>query len=809
MNSKRSILVIVSILLFAVGVKLVLACADGGSPFDSYVSFFQNNISAQPQYKPFYYTEFSTLYGESDYGPMPEDDILRDGNTEEWYIYCKKTVRRKDIDSFMKKYSDDEVKALSQKNSSVLSEIKNNSFCKFLTQPKNKELLDYLLYAKKCEPLNADMESYWDEASKRYKIDTTPRRKLVAEGVTMNAKSDNDFLKWRYAYQALRLALYCKDYKTTLSLYEKMVGNKTANNIMYPRCLGLKAGALYHTHKKKMAAYLYSKIFDLSDDMKRNAFLSFTWATDSIKITDLQPLCKNNHEKAVLLVMDGLYERNNEGFEGLKLMQKAYTLDPNVKGLNIIMTREINKAEQRYLSERESMERNFINPYEYYYSFDAAYEHKQKEEWKKTKGKYKAYLGNLNLFAQKMAKDKKTADKAFWDLSSSYIYFMNDKFQDCKKYLVLAEKEKMNVHEHDVHDIINMLCIVHKSEKITPETEAELLPCLQWVEGRENKSVRFVKVYRDFLSTILTDKYMQQKDTVRALLCQARIDKDEKGDFIVSDDFTDVPGGLVENMSIDKLHEVQAFVQKNNKTDFETWLAYKTPYPVTVLKELEGTKYIREMKFDKAVSVLSGMPKNVLAETVLPDILISHLQDSQDWNKSDSAKTYNKLEFAQKMLDLEKILEKQPKNGRVAYQYANGLYNMSYYGRAHHAFDYYRSTGDENAYYLLASGKKLPDYKEEYYRLSNALKYYLVALNNMSDHEMKARCLFLAAKCWQKNCPVTGAKNRYELNGDKEYYRYSLTNPYFSKLYDQYRNTKLYNEAFNTCSYFRDYAQKN
>ena len=155
-------------------------------------------------------------------------------------------------------------------------------------------------------------------------------------------------------------------------------------------------------------------------------------------------------------------------------------------------------------------------------------------------------------------------------------------------------------------------------------------------------------------------------------------------------------------------------MKKTDKTGFEKWLTDNTPYPVDVLKELEGTKYIREMKFDKAVAVLTGISKNVLSETFLPDVLISHLQDSQDWNTSDSAKPYNKLQFAKKMVELEQKLEDNPKNSRVAYQYANGLYNMSYYGRAHHAFDYYRSTGDDLAYFTSPDRNKLPEYRKRY-----------------------------------------------------------------------------------------------
>lgn len=810
MNWKRSITVIVSILLFAAGVKMVIACADGPEPGDMYVSFFQNNINAQPQYQPFYYTDYSALYGNWYYA-MPEDDTLPDANTTEWYNYCNKAVKRNDIDSFMKKYSYDQLKPSSKKRSNIPAEIKDNTFYEFLTESQNKELLDYVLYAKKCEPLNAAIEEVWDAASKTYKlpvVDTTQRSKLIAEGIAINKSTKNDFLKWRYAYQALRLAMYNKEYTATLVMYEKMIGKNTANNIMYPRCLALKAGALYHTHKKKTAAYLYSRVFDISDDMKRNSFQSFDWATDSMRISDVQVLCKNNHEKAVVVVMDGLNERGDEQFEGLKLMQRAFTLDPNVKGLDVIMTREINKAEQRYYSEREILERSFTSPFDNYFASDPVYAKKQKAEWKKAKSKYKAYLDNLNLFAQKMSKDKKTADKAFWYLASSYICFMEDKFNDAKKYMELAGKEKMNVHEQDVHDMIGMLCVVHKGARLTPETEAELLPGLKWIEKRSAQSYRFAKAYRDFMATVLTNKYMLQKDTVRALMCQARVTKDEKGDFIVSDDYTDIPGNLVENMSINKLHEVQNFVQKNNKTEFEAWLTYKTPYPVGLLKELEGTKYIREMNFEKAVAALSVVPKDILEEVELPDVLISHMQDGLRWNKSDSAKTYNKLEFAKKMLSLQQTLEKQPNNGRAAYQYANGLYNMSYYGRAHHAYDYYRSSSNSLAYYTNFR-KDLPDHEKEYYGLDVALKYYLVALNNSSDHEIKARCAFLAAKCWQKNAVATKvSKDGWMERDDKTYYQHSIANPYFRQLYSEYRNTKSYNEAYGSCSYLRDYAGK-
>ncbi len=811
MKLKLSIIALISITLFGAGIKIVLACADIGTPYDNYVSFFQNNITAAPQYKPFYYIDFLTFYDNwYTTEDIPEDDVLQDANIDEWYHYCKKAAKRADIDSFMNTFSAKDVIGLLDNPSGLQAKVRENSFCKFILTEKNKEVYRYLLFAKKCEPFNSTAEFYWDEKTQSNltaEKDSVTQTQLIDEGVRMNAATTNDFLKWRYAYQAIRMAFYMHDCGKTLQLYEQMLHNKTARNVMYPRCIELKAGALYHIGKKKEAAYLYSKAFDLNDNLKGSAYQSFLWATDSIKMAALQPMCKNNHEKAVLVVMDGLYEKSGEGFEGLKLMQKAYALDPGVKGLDIIMTREINKAEQRYFQKKEFIERDLDKGSCFYSYYSDIYE-RDKKDWEKVKSKYTAYLDELNLFAQKMAPGPKTTDKAFWLLASSYIYFIRDNFGECKKYLELAGKEKMNQHEHDVHDVINILCIVHKGEKLTPETETELLPSLKWVEKREYQSKRFKKAYKDLLATILTDKYMDQKDTVRALFCLARANRNDMGGFSVSGDFTDIPGGLLENMSLDRFREVEAFVNKNDKSDFEKWLTLKNQYPLATLKELEGTKFIREMKFENAIAALSSVPKRDL-QSRLPDFLIGHLQDTQDWNASDSANTYTKLEFAKKMLALEKKLEQDPRNARAAYQYANGLYSMSYYGKACHAFAYYRSTYDEYGYFASPARNKLPGFKKEFYSVSKALTYYLQASNNSSDREFKARCLFMAAKCWQKSCPVRGAHDRFSSYNNDDYYFNSLRNPYFSKLLKGYKNTSFYTDAFTSCSYLRDYARFN
>lgn len=785
---RRFIIATGSLVFVAAGV--LLACADFYDPFDVGYDFFQSTITGQTQYAPFKFNESCTL-DFNPYGEPSDDTDLPDANITEWYDYCKGTVKRADIDSFMNTFDHDDVRALAQLVVDVPAKVRNNSFSRFLLQPQNKDLLDYMVYAKQCEPLNADPGGHWDEQQRNYMNnvkDTATVQEMIIRGATKAQKTKTGFLKWRYTYQALRLAFHNSDDQQVLDIYDKLVGDATADNVMYPRCLGLKAGALFHLHRKKEAAYQYSKAFDLSNDMKFSGFLSYLWCLDSMKTTDVLPLCKNKHEQAVLWVMDGLHEGSGEEQEGFNCMQKAYALDPNVSGLKFIMTREMNKAEQRFLQRRESEERS-LTP-RALYSYYTSSSDDDKNEWQKAKAGYLKYLGELNGFSQKMATTNATRDKAFWNIASAYICFMQDKFTDSKAYLDIAGAQKMIPSERDVYDIVKILSTAHQSNRITAETEAELLPALKWVNNRCAKSERFKKTYKSLMANILTDMYMQQGDTVRALYCLANSIINDEYDKSVSNEFTDLPGGLLENMSISKLHEVEGFVNKKDKTPFEQWLTNSNQYPIGALLELEGTKYIREMKFEQAVAVLSK--KEAAPGEDLPDMLVSGLEDTRDWDVKDSSHMYTKLTYARKMVVLELQMKKQPHNALPCYQYANALYNTSYYGKANNACAYSLSTTDDFAYYT-EHRKGLQPELHEYYGVMRAMKYYMLAYDRSADRDMKARCLFMAAKCWQKNC-----------KGD--YYQNSLRSPYLARLNKGYKNTKLYQEAYSSCSYLRDYA---
>ena len=135
---------------------------------------------------------------------------------------------------------------------------------------------------------------------------------------------------------------------------------------------------------------------------------------------------------------------------------------------------------------------------------------------------------------------------------------------------------------------------------------------------------------------------------------------------------------------------------------------------------------------------------------------------------------------------------------------------MSYYGKADEAYTYYRSSSDDDAYYQTESRTKMAEDDKDFYGLHSAEKYYQQAFEHSADKEMKARCLFMAAKCWQKRCPVpcTGTDSWFWGSGNDAYFVYSLQSPYFTQLVQDYKGTEYFNRAFSTCSYLRAYVER-
>lgn len=780
MNWKRFTILICSIAGVVGIIKLAEACSDYFDPYEE-SSFFLNSVNNKPVFLPFYYTGNTAAY--SDY--EEQTNIKNDVNRKSWKKYTANAVPDADIDSFVYRYKAKDVHNIYEHISKgytlkVPAVVGANKFTKWLISHKDHDAALYLAFAKTCEPHAAEPEYSWNETTHNYeskKRDSAAMQELVHEGIKRVISTKNSELKLRYAYQTMRMAFYSGEYAQTQMLFNTLVA--PSRHFLYYRCLSLRAGALFKTNKKAEAAYLYSHVFDSSDELKEEAHISFRWATNG-DLKKVLTLCRTNHQKAVLHLMKGMYDFDGDTKTMFAALKNAYALDPKTNGIDVLMTRIINKMEYHLIQE-------ILKP-------DPA---------------NKDLYSQLITFAQRAATDAKSGTSTYWRLAASYLYLAGADGQNCKKQLDLAAKN-MTPKESVVHNTITALYLVRKSGKITATTEADLLPILQQIETR-NKGVNYYNSdYYLMMVHLLSKAYLQQQDTIKALYCISKYHSSNSDyrNYGVYQPYYFEGWDLMEKMSFTQLQETENFINSSTKTPYEQWLANKPAVTTGILHELAGTKYIRQHQFTKAAVMLQKVPDSLLRSWVLPDALVSHISERSDWNKSDSGVLYNKLTLARRMADLQARLDENPKDARAAYQYANGLYNISYYGKAVHAHTYYRSTYEPRAYYQSKERKNSSYEDHQYFGLGEAEHYYKVAFENSTDPEVKARCLFMAAKCWQKNCPVDDSLEGYYYYNNDLYYVNSLHNPYFARLRKGYSNTAFFSNAAENCSYLRDYMSK-
>ncbi|MEM9824231.1 MAG: hypothetical protein AAF985_24310, partial [Bacteroidota bacterium] len=140
--------------------------------------------------------------------------------------------------------------AVNSKNIPLDFRMKKNAFARHLERHQCNETIDYLIYAKKCEP-HVSRRDAWDNTPR----DVVRMKNLIAEGRRIFRKLKSNYIRLRYAYQMIRLAHYSGDYEQTLELYEELLPKvEPIESILHNWILGHKAGALYRLGEKVEAA---------------------------------------------------------------------------------------------------------------------------------------------------------------------------------------------------------------------------------------------------------------------------------------------------------------------------------------------------------------------------------------------------------------------------------------------------------------------------------------------------------------------------------------------------------------------------
>ena len=801
MKWKIFITVFVSTVLLAIP-QNSFTCGGSEDPYDYFTSFFSHSAGTSKVYKPFYYTALLTFYDD-----WSQDSIGYEADRviKEWEDYTRSSQAA--VVQLVYKSGKEDILQLKQSltdNKPLAKSFGSNAAANFLLKNKNIDAVSYLAFAKKIEP--ASVTDAWTDG----KTDSVLFNSYIAEANAAFAKATDPFLKNKWAFQRCKLAFYNHRYNDCIRWYDEYFtdANAAAVNQL---ALSYKGGSQYRVGIKNGAAYSFSKAFPLSGHNKKDNFLGFLWATDycnAAKIPTYTAQCKNNPEKANMLALFALYGTAYK----LETLRNVYELNPSSALLPLLATREVNKLEEQYFTPMLSREKGGQALY-------ASWAWRGEDEAGKLKPLKPEPVTNTAIFFEKLMNDKAMNNRAFYGAAAAYLHFMTKDYAKAKAVLAVAKDLNPDGKVRDQLSLIDLLLVANEGKMVTPETETQLLPSIKWLVEKAKNNTEYALFCRNFFSQILAQRYEQQGDAPKAALAYGMADLGfiKQGE---NDNYYSYPPAIDfvrEQMNTADLLKLYQFTTSPS-TETVKYFVLNSSVKKDGVVDVIGTSYLRDRNYTQAIEwlgkagksePLTGSQYNYTTgkeKTVNVDPLFDYINDWQRLNKS-AVKPYTKLTLAQKLLELQTKADSPlatEDGSKIYYQLASAFYNMSYYGNSWNAVAYERSTVDWN------DGIYKQPWQREYYGVYKAREYYQKAYELATDKEFKAACLFMVAKCAQRQVVrPTYDYNNYELADKKvaAFEKAFKANPLFAKFKTEFGTTKFYQYAYNRCSYLRDFVK--
>lgn len=804
MNWKHFITAFISLFILAFP-QNIIGCGGGYDPYDYYTSFFSQKLTGDESYRPFYYTGLRFLHDDE------EPISTKEATSAEWVSYCNNEATKKDVQQLVLTYPYKHLSTLYyhlEKNQplTIPDSVKQNSFTKWFMKTKDLEALGYLMYAKQVEPFVTGDENMWEDV----KRDAEKMSKLIKNGTQLFKPAKKEFIKLRYGYQITRLAHYSEQYNDCISYYDLYVKNNATKSILHDLSLALKAGALRHIGKKDEAAYEFSKVFARGQVKRRSNYLSFYFATKekdgSFTKDAVLKYCKSDAEKANVTGMFILSSLNNH----LPDLEQIYKYDAASPLLELLTIRAVNRLEEIFLhpSIQKVSGKKQLYAYERFddeATYDSIYSAGEKE--------VKAMMS----FCHKLAQDTKIPNRSLFEAAAAYAAYMNKDLKQSKQYLAAAEKLNPPPRVKDQLMLTSLLVTINEQQIINTNFEEQLLPGVQWMEGKAKKDDEWKIFYRNFFEEILAQRYRQQKDVLKEALCIGAAEKIMFSQQAADEGYYYYGAGKAltfvrTNMKSKEVESLYSLMQSSSKTKWEAYLTANNSFSKDDVSDVAGTAYLRELDFENAerwfkqvtVKYYQTDPyKTYMAANPFADLIYdTHAPTNQD------TETYTKLSFAQKMkkLTVQTASGSNEDKAKAHYQMGNALYQMSYWGNSWMLVEYWWSGNDGlNATY------KEGTWQREYFGAFKAERFYLQAKELTKDANFKARCMWMAAKCAQKQylVPTYEAYSDYDLydKATQQYARDIRKNKYFKEFVSTYGKTTFYNEVFNSCVYLKDYVK--
>ncbi len=723
--------------------------------FQGYAFFDATTINTNTLYAP-YFLGFADFYKKK---LNPQKDQV-DANLLEWRErFCnlasiediRKIIYKSKVHQLIKLQT-----AIKGKAIKITGPFSNNSFAKHLQRHKCTETIEYLIFAKRCEPYATWVKS-WENKTPDIKAMT----QLIKKAKNKFNKTNSHYFKLRYAYQAIRLAHYAGKYQEALDLYDYFILKKENDeSIIDYWILGHKAGALQALDKNVDAAYLYTQIFLHCPSKRTSAFRSFKIKTDE-EWQHCMELCRNDEEKATMYTLRAGSRHSNLTEE----MHSIYDIDPTNENLEILLVKEIHKLEKDFLGHDFN---------------DQKYQNKVRFGIPRKDAGQK--LINLNKFVRKVNQEQKIKNPDLWKITEGYLELLASDFYAAEKTFNKIRKEIKDQRIKDQLKVFDLVLKINMIEEPDEEDEAEIAEII-----KRNDEYESHPDFEDFLSDKLADIYK----------------KDSPGKaFLVQHDMRK----LSIEPKMETIDDLLDICTKEEMTDFEKLLCSEEGVIITnKLRDLKGTLFLSQGKPEAALAAFKEVPRparegqkfNPFRE-MINDCINCEIEN-------DTAIYYDKAGVLERIFELEFEGRSDFENSDL-YFYELGIayYNMSYFGHSWKMMDNFRSGS-------LAKGvgvENMSKYgQKEMVSGEKAMEYFQKVLDLTKDEELKARTLFMAAKI---------ERNNYYLSEDYKRPKGRNMIPaappkymtFYKRLKRESMQTEFYKEAITECKYFRFYTKK-
>ncbi len=739
---KKPLKLYLLLLVTSITLATITALACAGGDWDEHEgSMFAPEIINQPTYSPFFRTnEYPFYTGYDDEGTKRFNPI----NTKEWYRFFDSKISEEALNYWLYTASLNQIDSmifnLKDKPANLTSLSKIFSLKPYSLTTKTTSFLYYVGFAKRNEAFaTKEYEDSWNTKPK--KVNTISADKQIAGGLTFYVKATDVFLKERYGFQLMRLYFYNKNYEKVISFYKENESSFKSDNSIKWRTMGYLAGSYYKLKNYSQSNYLYSLIFNQYEPLQKSAYLSFHPLSSSQWDLCLN-LAKTTTEKEVLWQLAGLYT------DDVMAMREIIKLNPKSELVDLLLVRAIN-------IEEEKMESN--KPTYAYQDKKSATPIKQ----------------DLIQFLNTMSDANTAKSPAIWHLSAAYLNYMNNSYDEADKQLKRAEKlcQTKGLLKSQYH-LISALGKLKKIKNIDAKAETDLLSDLKPIydaKTDDEKDLRYLSA-QIWMRQALANLLIEHKEFEKAELVYP-------GTY--SEQYNDT--NVIKNMI--------TYYNASQKSEFEKLFIEQATLKKDNYLELLAIRYAQLDLLDASINTFKLITTN--ESYLLGNPFTIHIKDCHDCDHAKPQKnSYTSLTFIEKMKEMKTIAQTKPIEAAQNYfLVANGFYNMTYFGNARLFFD----NDVDNTIYEYEHKQV----KEEDCAL--ALNYYLLAKNNSTDKEFRAKCTFMAAKCEQ---------NAFFMNIPKNYKGDFKAGKYFTELKNEYSSTKYFDEVLQECGYFKTYMRK-